>query len=1400
MSFTSIYDLRFLLTLTEKLYASRTFEAYLTNQQLIVLSNILEYNKVDGTVWEEFMSGNLQLRVSIDDNNGKEDTGDAAVEQGADEGEYARSYNDDDLSQLDLDALKDQIDGSLFVGNLSLKVRYVLSQFGIDNNLNDLLEELNHEQEQIAENGGESNQEQSEGNNLFSSSAAKEDEDDEYDFDSDEDDKPEDNGDTSEKNEEVKSGGDIERDLKTNKLIINLLISKSTLSTFLNPNDVEEKILENSNKIFHSLENDRETMLKKLKLQRSDQKITTNSDLLDDNENSNEINGNNLDEDDEDDDDDATVTVPKRHRKRDRTVDTDENDDQETDDNGHNSKKLKHLSVGLGIENLSLKHLLSSIQNNKDKLNISDYELKHLLTEVRKNRSKWTSDERIGQEELYEACERVVMELRNYTEHSTPFLNKVSKKDAPNYHLIIKKSMDLNTVLKKLKSFQYNSKQEFVDDVMLIWKNCLTYNSDPSHFLRGHAIAMQKKSLQLIPLIPNITIRNRADVERELEEMEKDKDYKDNEDEKEQEEVAGSGRKGLTMGAHKPAKDSDTTTSKNNEDEANVDEDNMKIDDMEQEKNENEDDGDDKKEDANEKLDNRESEENDGDKDSAENKDDQESAGTSKEEVGNKKPQEERSEEDSKKSDNNKNTNEISENDERETDKNKGNDKHGQEVTEEDQLESKQNSEEKTSAENNSQIKSEGQEKETNDEEKAVVGTEMGKSDDEVEEEMEDEEEEDEDEDAQTYIVEKDDDKDDVELSVWKSLTANIRAEICMKRSEYFKDGVLNSSLQAMLKNPARMKPFLELFKEYKDQKELELFRLQMEQNSIMKNGFGTALLKQEDDDMNFSNGPMAGSEIPENTESFDKGYNELDLDNSMLLKEYDIMNNLPDMSFVGHDQQEMDLLEEESVNRMLQLGMTRQSDLLATKDKGLNPKINANIQLIQEIRHICHKISLIRMLQNPYSTQFNKANPGQVLNAHQYKFEKVNDDIDIDPISQLENHDYKHDKKLMWKVMHKNVSKIAMSNGFETTQPTAINILTEIAGNYLSNLTKTLKTHLESNSVNKMKPSELLEITLLENGINKPDDLYSYIESEYEKKTKKLTDVKAKLENFLKDLLRPTLQDLSERNFEDESQSFVTGDFASNLNGEDFFGFRELGLEQEFGILSSSVPISLLSFQFQATDSETKEQVKKLQAEEVSDIIYKKVTKKDLNSEKFPKLLSTLFDESYERTRSAIPKINKSVATEGESNGEESAPQKPLEDNDELVIMEDEELPVKPKIGAKLRLPPTGKISTIYKKRPISDAFILPEEDPDYLEDNKAVEGGDDDYDDDDDYDKVEESKEDDSFVKPLTEEENKELDFQINEDAMFGSPDMDDNNFGLNLDDDDIPISSSSLNLKLG
>jgi transcriptional activator SPT7 len=75
--------------------------------------------------------------------------------------------------------------------------------------------------------------------------------------------------------------------------------------------------------------------------------------------------------------------------------------------------------------------------------------------------------------------------------------------------------MDLGTMTKKLKALQYKSKQEFVDDINLIWSNCFKYNTNPEHFLRKHAMYMKKETEKLVPLIPEIVIRDRAEVEAE---------------------------------------------------------------------------------------------------------------------------------------------------------------------------------------------------------------------------------------------------------------------------------------------------------------------------------------------------------------------------------------------------------------------------------------------------------------------------------------------------------------------------------------------------------------------------------------------------------------------------------------------------------------------------------------------------------------------------------------------------------------------------------------------------------------------------------------------------------------------------------------------------------------------
>ena len=172
-------------------------------------------------------------------------------------------------------------------------------------------------------------------------------------------------------------------------------------------------------------------------------------------------------------------------------------------------------NANLGASSLTLKNLIARIDQRRSVVEASESELRALMSEVRKNRSKWASEDKVGQEELYEAAEKVLNELKAQTEHSGPFLQPVKKKDAPDYHLVVKAPMDLGTMTKKLKQLAFKSKQEFCEELHIIWTNCLKYNSAPEHPMRKHALFMRKETDKLVPLIPEIVIRDRAEIEAE---------------------------------------------------------------------------------------------------------------------------------------------------------------------------------------------------------------------------------------------------------------------------------------------------------------------------------------------------------------------------------------------------------------------------------------------------------------------------------------------------------------------------------------------------------------------------------------------------------------------------------------------------------------------------------------------------------------------------------------------------------------------------------------------------------------------------------------------------------------------------------------------------------------------
>ncbi|KAG7722708.1 hypothetical protein KL949_000240 [Ogataea haglerorum] len=909
----------------------------------------------------------------------------------------------------------------------------------------------------------------------------------------------------------------------------------------------ELKLIKSFNKVYHSFENDLPNIVKRRKLERSDKALELN-----------------------DTKDSGGSDV--------------ENAGNDTDDSQHVNKLM-----GLGgAANLSLKNLLARIEENRDKLNLTDLELKNLIMDVRKNRSKWASYNRIGQEELYEACEKVVLELRGYTEHSIAFLNRVSKREAPNYYQIIKKPMDLNTVMKKLKNFQYNSKTEFVDDLMLIWKNCLKYNSDPNHFLRADAIAMQKKTLSLIPLIPDIVIRDRAEVEKEAAAAAQQNEA---EDTHEKPGFISSRGVGGSSTSAKKSKKSRKGLQEDDRSEPPAASDSPMGEGM-------------------------------GKKDTNTSAADQ-----TTEQIEKRSPQS-RNASDPPITQSNLSTPLVSAASEEKTGEREG---------------------------------TANPDDEDNDDD----GTAM-MEDRQVQEQQDDRNE--------------DDDNEDLEMSTWRTLTSNTRYKLCQQRSNLFKGGKIQPNEDALLRDPIQMS--------------------------------------------NFSNYLDDSSKVVlhRNRQYFDEN------DDPYLI-EYDIGGGIPSLKYKGPD---YDAIENEILSDMMNQGKSLDElpqSQFSIKMKGSNSIIFKNIALMQDIRKVCFKINIIRQMQT-----------SQFIHQSQYHAPDIErlKPADIDPQSKLPTRDQLM-PQVAYAALERSVSTIIMANGFETTNPSCVTIVTQLAEQYFGNLVKSLKMNMESNSINKlplkskrpMSFKDILLISLQENGIEKPDVLYSHYKEHLTKQNKKLTDLKFKLEGFLRDLLRPGIQEITENQFTDDSEQFLNGDFSNEI-GEDFFGFKELGLDKEFNLLTSTIPLHLLHSKLSTQLSHLDSKSKKAKYEDFQEVQFPKLRKRDLSSQ--IGLLKPFYEDLLSKSRAAYAKQLKKhrqslglTDTEGlptASNGTPNAPESgsapnggeppsdfvEIEDPEDLVILEDDDLPLKQR-NHRPKVPPNGRISQV-KRKLINNAFFLDAQD----------------------------------------------------------------------------------------
>ncbi|CAK7272858.1 Transcriptional activator spt7 [Sporothrix epigloea] len=721
-------------------------------------------------------------------------------------------------------------------------------------------------------------------------------------------------------------------------------------------------------------------------------------------------------------------------------------------------------SANLGASSLTLKHLIARIDSKRDQVKATDAELRTLINEVRKNRSKWASEENVGQEELYEALEKVLSELKAHTEYSTPFLQRVNKREAPDYHLVVKQPMDLGTMTKKLKGLQFKSKAEFVADLNLVWDNCLKYNRDAGHPLRRMATGMRKEAEKLIPLIPDLTIRSRAEVEAEERRKQNGGDDDGGDDSDDEPIMSSRGRKTGAKGVANKSRAGGTTTmttsalpdagSDLKEGTPGVDQkpilplNGLLL-----------------------KAGREGSEFGGGD---AGSNGFSTPIGAGAGGAGSLTPS--------------------------------GMNGHLSNV---DTMDIDATS----SVHGNNGMAA------------------LSRAFIEVSE--------------QTY--------EDEASKIWKQVTKKDRALIAKQRYELFQGNKLNVNEPALLRNKAGMRWYL------KGVKEAEALGI-----------LGPASHHQTEN-------ASKDAHMPASSKATETTLAEMEDDVEKVVPDYyepeTIVPDIPlRLQWVLDDEGQV-VNQNEEFLRLVPAGH------FVSPVSRLTKRLESNMRQIQETRKICSKIGIVKQMQiqtQIYQNQFQRYDPPPFQ------------ELDIEPQFVCGDGPFMAGETSR-AALQRSVAKVFFHAGFEELQPSALDSVTDIAADYFTKLCRTFNVYNEAEKKEavgvwanqgarfqpRYTPEEVVLHTLYENG-HDIDSLESYAREDVERLGTKLSGMHERMKMHLSDLLRPALQDGGTEAFHDGSDQFVGGDFAGEL-GEDFFGFKALGLDREFGLDIMSVPLHLL-------------------------------------------------------------------------------------------------------------------------------------------------------------------------------------------------------------------------------
>ncbi|KAJ1668138.1 Transcriptional activator spt7 [Coemansia sp. RSA 1646] len=164
------------------------------------------------------------------------------------------------------------------------------------------------------------------------------------------------------------------------------------------------------------------------------------------------------------------------------------------------------------------------------------------------------------------------------------------------------------------------------------------------------------------------------------------------------------------------------------------------------------------------------------------------------------------------------------------------------------------------------------------------------------------------------------------------------------------------------------------------------------------------------------------------------------------------------------------------------------------------------------------------------------------------------------------------------YKLLQRTVAFMLLHLGFEAVTAPAMAALVDFFGDYMTNLGRTLRTYIDKHG-RTMSTEAILAHSLYSNGVEELGELEYYIRGEVGRYGNKIADMERNLTRSYQDIVsdgRPGTATLDPTALEG-SDAFVTG-MVSGLGdlGEDFFGFKELGLDKELGLEQLNIPQQL--------------------------------------------------------------------------------------------------------------------------------------------------------------------------------------------------------------------------------